>query len=99
MIAHSAPSIIVREYYEAMKNHIRPLFKKNSVLAYIQNFGFDLEDLYDIPYVLGTIHRSHISIIPPFWDLASYYCRKRFYLALIQVVLDAQCKFWDYNFG
>ena len=49
-----------------MKNHIRPLFKKNSVLAYIQNFGFDLEDLYDIPYVLGTIHRSHISIIPPF---------------------------------
>ncbi len=47
-----------------------------------------------IPYVLGTIDRSHIPIIAPLNDLAFYYCRKGFYFAL-----DVKWKLWDYDFG
>jgi hypothetical protein len=48
---------------------------------------------------LKTIDSSHIPIIAPQNDLAFYYCRKWFYFALLQGVVDAKCKFWDYDFG
>ena len=29
----------------------------------------------------------------------TYYCRKGFYLVLLQGVVNTQCKFWDFDFG
>jgi hypothetical protein len=51
--------------------------------------------LHGIPYVLGTINGSHIPSIAPSWDPASYYCRKGFDSALLQRVVDAQCRLWE----
>jgi len=57
------------------------------------------ESLHGIPYILGAIDGSHISIIAPSIDCASHYCRKGFYSVLLQVEVDCQCKFWDYDFN
>ena len=57
------------------------------------------EALHGIPFILGAIDGSHIPIVALFHDSVSYYCRKGFYSCLLQGVVDAQCKFWDYDFG
>lgn len=49
--------------------------------------------------MIGTVDRSHIPIIAPPLDPTSYYCRKGYYSALFQGVVDARCRFWDYDFG
>jgi hypothetical protein len=46
--------------------------------------------LHGIPYVLGAIDGSHILIIAPPKDLASYYYHKGFYSILLQEVVDAK---------
>jgi hypothetical protein len=50
-------------------------------------------------YVFGAIDRSHILIIAPWNDPTFYYCKKYIYFALLQGVVDAKWKFWDYDFG
>ena len=52
-----------------------------------------------IPYIIGVIDGSHVPIIAPKIDLVSYYCRKCFYSALLQGVVDSKCLFWDFDFG
>jgi len=55
------------------------------------------ESLHGIPYILGATDGSHIPIIAPSINPASYYCRKGLYLVLFQSIVDYQYKFWDYN--
>ena len=59
----------------------------------------EFEALHDIPFILGAIDGIHIPIITPFYDPVAYYNRKGFYFFLLQGVVDADCKFWDYDFG
>jgi hypothetical protein len=56
------------------------------------------EEFRGIPYVIGSVDGSHITIIAPPIDPTSYYCRKGFYSAFLQGVVDSQCRFWDYDF-
>jgi len=58
----------------------------------------ELEELRNISYVFGVVDGSHISIIAPSM-LTSYYCWKSSYLVLLQGVVNAKCKFWNYDFG
>ena len=59
----------------------------------------EFESLQGIPYIIGTIDGFHIPIVAPSKDSLEYYCRKGFYSVLLQGVVDAQCKFWDFDFG
>jgi len=51
-----------------------------------------------ICYIFVVVDASHIPIIAPFVDSTSYYRWKGFFLVLLQDVVDAKCKFWDYDF-
>jgi hypothetical protein len=62
----------------------------------IRRMANEFEKLQNIPYVFGVVYGSHIPIIAPSIDQASYYCRNVFYLVLLQGVIDAKCKFWDF---
>ncbi|HYP42886.1 MAG TPA: transposase family protein [Candidatus Nitrosocosmicus sp.] len=59
----------------------------------------EFEEVQGISYVIGAVDGSHIPIIAPKIDPASYYCRKGFYSALLQGVVNSKCLFWDYDFG
>jgi len=65
----------------------------------MKQISIDFESLHGIPYILGAIDGSHIPIIAPKVDSTSYYCRIFFNLILLQGVVDAQYKFWNYDFG
>ena len=65
----------------------------------MKQIALEFESMHGISYILGAINGSHIPIIAPSIDPASYYCRKRFYSVLLQGVVDSQCKFWNYDFG
>jgi hypothetical protein len=58
----------------------------------------EFEELQSISYVFGVVNGSYVLIISPSM-LTSYNCWKGFYLVLLQGVIDAKCKFWDYDFG
>ena len=117
-IAHSIASMIIREYCEAIKIHVRPLvYLKPTLPCITKKFTFDSKhlhgslqlifqfiqkktkntqtNLHGIPNVLGIINGSHIPIIAPSWDAASYYCRKGFDSALLQRVVDTRCRLWE----
>ena len=64
----------------------------------MKQITLEFESLHGIPYILGAIDGSHIPIIAPSIDHASYYCRKGFYSVLLQGVVNSQCKFWNYDF-
>jgi hypothetical protein len=61
--ANRSSSIIIREFCEAIKNHVRPLVFKKATLACIRKFAFDLKNLPGIPYVLKAIGRSHTRVV------------------------------------
>jgi len=56
------------------------------------------ESLHGIPYILGAINGSHISIVALEVNPKSYYCWKGFYFTLIQKIVDAKYNFWDYDY-
>ena len=95
----SSASIIVREICEGFKSVLRPLVFSKPTLSRMKQIALEFECLHEIPYILGAIDGSHIPIIAPSIDHASYHCRKLFYLVLFQGVVDSQCKFWKYDFG
>jgi hypothetical protein len=87
-IAESTIFVIVREFCAAVEN-----------ASSLQRISSKFEALKGIPFVIGAVDGSHIPIIAPSLDPISYYCRKGFYLALLQGVVDNRCRFWDYDFG
>lgn len=98
-IGLSTTSTIVRECCEAIKTHLRPLVFPKPTLARMKEIANGFEALHDIPFILGAIDGIHIPIITPSYDPVAYYNRKGFYSFLLQGVVDADCKFWDYDFG
>ena len=92
-ISKSSASIIVRDVCEGIKGVLRPLVFPKPTLSIMKQIALEFESLHEIPYILGAIDGSYIPIIAPSIDLASYYCRKGFYLILLQGIVDSQCKF------
>jgi len=52
-----------------------------------------------IPYIIGVVDGSHVPIIIPKVDFASYYYQWSFFLALLQGVVNSKRLFWDFDFG
>jgi hypothetical protein len=98
-LAKSTTSIIVRKYCEAIKVLVKPLVFPKLTKERIQIIISDFEKVRDIPYIIGAVGGSHVPIIAPNIDPASYYCRKCFYYTLLQGVVDSKCLFWDFDFG
>ena len=98
-IAKSTVSIIVREFYAAVEKHLKPLVIEKQNASSMQRISSEFEALKGIPFVIGAMNGSHIPIIAPNLDPISYYCRKGFYCALLQGVVDNKCRLWDYDFG
>ena len=95
----STTSIIVRECCKAIRIHLRPLVFKKPTLPWMKEISKGFEALHGIPFILGAIDGSHIPILAPSHDPVAYYCHKGYYSCLLQGVVDADCKFWDYDFG
>jgi hypothetical protein len=98
-ISRSSASFIVREFCAAIKKSLRPLVIRKQTESSLRAMAAEFEKLHGIPYIIGTVDGSHIPIIAPPIDPTSYYCRKGFYSALLQEVVDKDCKFWDFDFG
>jgi hypothetical protein len=74
-------------------------FEAKQTDSSLRAIAVEFEKLHGIPYIIGVVDGSHIPIIVPSIDPTSYYCRKGFYSALLQGVVDKDCKFWDFDFG
>jgi hypothetical protein len=98
-VHESTASIIVREFCMAVEKHLKPLVIEKQTASTLRRIAGEFEELRGIPYVIGAVDGSHIPIIAPPLDPTSYYCRKGYYSALLQGVVDARCRFWDYDFG
>jgi hypothetical protein len=98
-IAKSMTSIIVREFCVAIRNHLKPLVIPKLTINKIKETITDFECLHGTPYILGAKDGNYVPIIAPKVDPKPYYCRKGFYSTLIQGVTDANCSFWDYDYG
>ena len=79
----------MRELCEGIKSVLRPLVYPKPTLSRMKQITLEFESLHGISYILGTIDGSHIPIIAPSIDPASYYCRKGFYSILLQGVVDS----------
>jgi hypothetical protein len=98
-IHESIASIIVREFCAAIEKHLKPIVIEKQSKVTLNRIAAEFEELRRLPYVIGAVDGSHIPIIAPPIDPTSYYCRKGFYSALLQGVVDSKCRFWDYDFG
>ncbi len=82
----------------AITTLLKPRIFEKPTLTRIKTNTIEFKALHGIPYVLGAIDGIQILIIAPPKDLASYYYEKGFYYILLQEVVDAKWKFWDYDF-
>ena len=98
-LAESTISIIDRECCKAIKVLVKPLVFPPLTKEHIQIIASKFEKLRGIPYIIGVVDSNHVPIIAPKIDPASYYCRKGFYSALLQGIVDSKCLFWDFDFG
>ncbi len=64
----------------------------------IRKMAYEFEKLQGILYVFEVVNGRHILIIASPMNSTFYYCWKGLYLALLHGVVDAKCKFWDYDF-
>jgi hypothetical protein len=87
------------EFCQALKETCRSVFIRWPSSSQKQAISENFEALHGIPYIVGVIDGSHISIIAPEQHVADYYCRKEFHSVLLQAVVDHSCCFWDYDIG
>ena len=91
-ISRSSTSIIFREFCVAIKKHLKPLVIRKQTKTSLRAMAAEFEKLHGILYIIGIVDGSHIPIIAPLIDPTSCYCRKGFYYALLQGVVDKDCK-------
>jgi hypothetical protein len=72
-------SMIVRDFCTTIREHLKPLVIKRLITSSIRRMVNEFEVVQGVPYFFKVIDGSHIPIIAPCIDLASYYCRKGFY--------------------
>jgi hypothetical protein len=62
---------------------VKPLVFPKHTKEQIQVIASDFEKVKGIPYVICAVDGSHVPIIAPNIDPASYYCRKGFYYVFL----------------
>jgi hypothetical protein len=99
-IGTSTVSPVLREFVRAVLQKLKPIYIRNPVTAeHLQELSEGFKKVRGIPTVFGAIDGSHIPISKPKQWAPDYYNRKGFYSILLQGVVDAECKFWDYDIG
>jgi len=98
-LVESTTFIIVRKSFEAITVLVKLLVFQKFTKEHIEFIASEFEKVGGIPYIISVVDGSHVPIIAPKIDLASYYCRKGFYSTLLQGVVDSKCLFWDFDFG
>jgi hypothetical protein len=98
-IEKNTRSIIVKEFYLAIRKQLKPLVIPKLTKDKIKEIIVGFESLHVIPYILGAIDGNHIPIVAPKVDPKSYYCQKGFYSTLIQGIVNAKYNFGDYGLG
>jgi len=86
-------SIIVKEFYLAIKNQLKPLVIPKLTRNKIKEITLCFESLHGIPYILGAIDGNHIPIVAPKVDPKSHYWQKTFYSTLIQGIVNSSAIF------
>ncbi len=92
-IAESMTSTIVREFFVAIRKHLKALVISKLTGSKIKEITIGFKCLHGIPCILGAIDGSHVPIVAPKVDPKSYYCWKGFYSTLIQGGIDTKCSF------
>jgi len=96
-IEKNTRSIIVKEFYLAIRNQLKPLVIPKLIRDKIKEIIVGFESLHGIPYILGAIDGNRIPIVTPKVDPKSHYRQIGFYSTLIQGVVNSKCNFWDYG--
>ena len=65
----------------------------------MEKYAQEFQDLHQIPYVVGVVDGSHISIVAPRLHAPDYYNRKGFHSIFLQGEVSAKCLFWDFDIG
>jgi len=86
-------SVIVRQCCKAIQKHLLHVVIEKLTQVNMKTRTTEFESLQGIPYIIGAIDGSLVSIVAPSKDSPKYYCRKGFYSALLQGMVDAQCEF------
>jgi hypothetical protein len=79
--------------------HLQKIFIQTPNENRLRVLAKDFERLHNIPYIIGAIDGSHIPVLAPVIGGEDYYYRKSFHSTLLQGIVDANCIFWDYEFG
>ena len=98
-VAESTVSIIVREFYKAVRQHLQRILVQMPSESQFRILAKEFEALNGSPYVVGAIDGSHILVLAHIYWEEYYYCRKSFHSVILQRIVDVHCKFWDYEFG
>lgn len=94
-IGLSSSQVAVSEFCDAIKKNLLPKFIKWPSPVVMERYAQEFEDLHQIPYVVGAVDGSHISIVAPKLHAADYYNRKGFHSVFLQAVVSSKCIFWD----
>jgi hypothetical protein len=98
-IAECMVSYIIREFLKAVKKHLLKVLVGFPCELQFKVLAFQFEALHGIPYIVGAIDGSLIHVLAPVIGREDYYCPKSFHSAILQGIVDVNCKFWDFEFG
>jgi hypothetical protein len=98
-IAECTTSCIVREFCKAVRKYLLTVLVQFPSESQFKVLASQFEDLHGIPYIVGVIDGLHIHDLAPMIGGEDYYYRKSFHLAILQGIVDVNCKFWDFEFG
>ena len=98
-IGLSTSQLAVSQFTRAVKSVLLKTYIRWPTVSVMEKFAEEFQDIHDIPYVVGAVDGSHISIVAPRLHAADYFNRKGFHSILLQGVVSSRCVFWDFDIG
>lgn len=89
---------IIRTFCRAIRKHLQQMFMQIPSVPQLRILASRFEQLFHIPYIIGAIDRSHISILASVIGPKYYYCKRSFHLANMQGIVGPNFRLWDYDF-
>ena len=87
-IYKSTLSKIVRKFCRAVRNHLRPTFVQTPSGLQFRILASRFNQLYDTPYIIGTISGLQNYVLSPVVGTEDFYCRKYFIQQFYRELLD-----------
>ena len=98
-IGLSTSQLAVSQFSGVVKSVLLKKFIRWPSARVMEKFTQEFQDIHNIPYMVGAMDGSHISIVAPRLHAADYYNRKGFHSILLQGVVSSKCLFWDFDIG